>query len=105
MKAATNGPVYAAFYAGLAEICRSHGYALAIHGSLVRDFDVVAIPWTESPSEPSAVIADICQTYAFDSISSDPVVKNHGRICWSIIIGFGTTVMDFSFMPLVRLEQ
>lgn len=44
MKPANNAPVYACMYQELAEICRAHGYALAIHGSMARDFDLIAIP-------------------------------------------------------------
>lgn len=43
-----------AFYAGLIpemnRVARQCGYALAIHGSMTRDMDVVAIPWTEEAS-------------------------------------------------------
>lgn len=30
----------------LREVARRLGYALAVHGSLVRDIDLVAVPWT-----------------------------------------------------------
>lgn len=40
MKAANFGPVYACIYPGLAEVTRAHGYALAAHGSMARDFDL-----------------------------------------------------------------
>src|SRR5271154_4799160 len=45
VKPANNGPFYAAgLYPKLAEVFRSHGYALAVHGSLASDFDLVAVP-------------------------------------------------------------
>ena len=101
MKPASNAPVYAALYKDFAELARKHGYALAIHGSLQRDFDVIAIPWVENPSEPINVIKELCSTFAVESVSG-PCSKLHGRIAWTIAIGFGESVLDFSFMPIVK---
>tara|TARA_R110002050_G_scaffold69003_2_gene149419 strand:+ start:380 stop:808 length:429 start_codon:yes stop_codon:yes gene_type:complete len=47
MKDANRAPWYGCLYHGLAEIARKHGYALAIHGSVLSDLDLVAVPWTE----------------------------------------------------------
>lgn len=99
MKPASNAPVYAALYSEFAELARKHGYALAIHGSLQRDFDVIAVPWVELPSEPRVVIDAIKKEFAVETVAG-PTLKLHGRICWSIVIGFGETQLDFSFMPL-----
>ncbi len=61
MKDANFGPLYAAcLYPEMAEIARKHGYALAVHGSLARDFDLIAIPWTENPSTSQQVVSAIC---------------------------------------------
>ena len=50
-------PVYAAaLYPDLAAICISHGYALAVHGSLARDFDLIAVPWAAQTSPPELVL-------------------------------------------------
>lgn len=46
MKPATRAPFYASLYHGLCETARKHGYALAIHGTVTADLDLVAIPWT-----------------------------------------------------------
>lgn len=100
MKPASNAPVYAALYHEFAEIVRKHGYALAIHGSLQRDFDVIAIPWIENPSKPEDVVNEICSTFAVNNISG-PCEKLHGRIAWTISIGFGESRLDFSFMPII----
>lgn len=46
MQAANYAPIYAAcLYPELEEMFRTKGWALAVHGSLARDFDIVAIPW------------------------------------------------------------
>lgn len=101
MKPASNAPVYAALYAEFAEVFRRHGYALAIHGSLVRDFDVVAVPWVEVPSKPEDVIDELCRTFAVENVSG-PEKKLHGRLAWTIAIGFGESRLDLSFVPVAR---
>jgi hypothetical protein len=101
MKAANNAPVYASIYAELAELCRHHGYALAIHGSLARDFDLVAIPWAAQVSEPSVVVVAITDKFALRLLGDpdEPAPKNHGRICYTLIFQWGTTALDLSFTP------
>lgn len=91
-------PMYAASYPDLAKLVRTHGYALACHGSLQRDFDLVAIPWTEDAAEPQVVVDDICTKFAFRQIG-EPGAKPHGRRAWSISIGHGWCALDLSFMP------
>lgn len=98
MKPANNAPVYAALYKDFAEVFRSHGYALAIHGSLRADLDVVAIPWSEVVSEPCDVINHLCIEFAITNVSG-PEEKLHGRKAWTIAIGFGDCRLDLSFMP------
>lgn len=104
MKAATNAPVYAALYHDFAEVARKHGYALAIHGSLQRDFDVVAVPWSVRPSDPMEVINDLCKEFAIENVSG-PEQKLHGRLAWTIAIGFGESRLDLSFMPRLGSGQ
>ena len=43
-----NGFIYCCIYGELQRIAWENGYSLAVHGSMERDFDVVAIPWTEA---------------------------------------------------------
>ncbi len=47
MKPPNRAPFYACLYHGLCDIARAKGYALAIHGSVTTDLDLIAIPWTE----------------------------------------------------------
>ncbi len=50
--------LYANYYAILVGVAREHGYALALHGSVTRDLDLVAIPWVkEAQSMERLVIA------------------------------------------------
>lgn len=99
MKASNFAPVYACMYPQLAEITRRHGYALAAHGSMARDFDLICIPWVESPSTPQQVVDVIVENFAVVSIG-EPEVKQHGRIVFTLSLGFGECFLDFSFMPV-----
>lgn len=98
-------PVYAAaLYPDLATIAREHGYALAVHGSLARDFDLIAVPWVDNPSEPATVLDDITSKFAIRLITPKDKGndKPHGRQAFTISIGHGDCALDISFMPVSR---
>jgi hypothetical protein len=103
MKGANFAPVYAAMYPALAEIARSHGYALAVHGSMARDFDVICIPWVEAPSDPADVVAAMCSEFAL-SLIGEPVTRQHSRLIFTLSVEFGDCFLDLSFMPFARLK-
>lgn len=102
MKPATFAPAYCALYPKLAELAMGHGYALAVHGSLGRDFDLVAIPWRvwPIPSEPDAVVAALVRRFDAREIGP-PTEKPHGRVAYTLSVGFGECAVDLSFMPRV----
>lgn len=100
MKSANYGPVYAAaMYPELAEIARKLGYAMAVHGSLARDFDLICIPWTDQAAHPQAVVDAIMAKFVVKVVGGPPTQKPHGRQAWSLSIGFGECAIDLSFMP------
>lgn len=101
MKEPNYAPMYVALYPELAKLTREHGYALAVHGSLGRDMDLVCIPWVEMPSEPDAVVTAITNKFAIRAVGGPPTMKSHGREAWTISIGFGECFIDLSFMPRV----
>jgi hypothetical protein len=94
----------------LRETARTHGYALTVHGSLARDIDLVAIPWTkEAVSSWDLAIAMVRTTekvkgrlvaYGTDERDSglDIPRKPHGRVCWVIHLDNGVYI-DLSIMP------
>lgn len=91
-------PVYAALYPDLAAVVRSHGWALAIHGSLARDFDLIAVPWVGRPSTPNQVVRAIESEFAIQRVG-EVAPREHGRLVVSISIGHGECAMDLSFTP------
>lgn len=91
-------PVYAAaLYPDLAVICIKHGYALAVHGSLARDFDLIAVPWASQASRPEIVLKEITDAFCIQ-VLGDAEKKGDRRIAYSIGVGFGECCLDFSFM-------
>jgi hypothetical protein len=52
MKSATRAPFFACLYHGLCDVARKHGYALAIHGTVTTDLDLIAVPWVPEALPP-----------------------------------------------------
>lgn len=97
----------AIYYLGLLpairETARLCGYAVGLHGSMTRDFDLIAAPWTEDARAPrdlaEAIREAVHGTLAPRSDGGEwPRQKPHGRLCWSIQIGGGAYI-DLSVMP------
>ena len=82
---------------------RGCGYALAVHGSLARDIDLVAIPWTSSATSAKALVDRLCGVIAGICGRAHPLgewtTKPHGRQAL-IIITSGDAEIDLSIMPL-----
>lgn len=105
MKPANFAPIYIGIYPELAELTRKHGYALAAHGSLARDFDLICVPWIENPSDPEIVVKEITKTFALKEIG-EPTIKFHNRKVYTLSISYGECFIDLSFMPLqINLEK
>ncbi len=94
-------PAYCAMYPDLAQIAKFHGYALAIHGSLIRDFDLICVPWIPEPSEPKEVVAEMVKSFALTEIG-EPETRDHGRLIYTLAVGFGECFLDLSFMPTIK---
>lgn len=93
-------PIYAAaMYPELARIFIDNGYALAVHGSLRRDFDLIAVPWAKKVSSPKKVLKEVMSKFSIQLIGKFEK-KNHRRIAQMISIGFGECSIDLSFLPL-----
>lgn len=85
-------------YPELAEIARKHGYALAVHGSLARDLDLIAIPWTEDAGAPIDIVNEILSKFAV-TLVGDVGQKPHGRTAYTLSCGWGHCAIDLQFTP------
>ncbi len=103
---------YVALYPMLHQVAKRHGYALTVHGSLHRDFDLVAIPWVEKVSPPLTLIKafkkatrTVTTHEEFDHIGKQdchPTEKPHGRVAYSLHVtnhGMYGGYLDISVIP------
>lgn len=100
MKEPGYGPFYAAgLYVKLAKVFREHGYALAVHGSVNSDFDLIAVPWVEEAGDPADVVKIILSKFAFEKIPEQEKAtpKPHSRIAYKLHLSFGDCALDISF--------
>ena len=79
---------------------KGHGYCIAVHGSLLRDIDLVAVPWADKVAKPAVLhdsIFKLCRALyprAYTHPSSEK--KPHRRLAWVINLGVGGTYIDLS---------
>jgi hypothetical protein len=85
---------------------RGSGYALGVHGTLARDIDLLAAPWTEQADSAEFLVQRLCGVVAgftgraltMQSWSDKP----HGRRAVTIIHGGHDAEIDLSIMPRVQ---
>lgn len=115
MKGVSNAVAYALLVPGLMKAGREVGYAIAVHGSLARDLDIVAIPWTDEAVSAERLILHLIaevdgrlRNGASQNAktgewvrgrASDPTSKPHGRSAWTIHCGSEGLHLDVSVMP------
>ena len=101
------GAAYACFLPILQEKVRPLGYCLAVHGSLNRDFDLIAVPWSPLAAPASDVWRAIfvaVSPYRSNQKAWGPEKKPHGRVAWIIPLVGGASI-DLSVMPRKRTNK
>ncbi len=93
--------------------CRRLGYSLSVHGSLVRDIDLIACPWNPHAVEArelAEALRDVARglnggVAHHKGVEDSPWFhagcpggKPFGRLCWSYHLGGGPYI-DLSVMP------
>ncbi len=115
MKDISNATAFALLIPGLMKASREVGYSLAVHGSLMRDLDLIAVPWTEDSVSAERLILHILASVDgrlrngahkpegseewVRVNASEPKAKPHGRLAWSIHVGHEGLYLDVSVMP------
>lgn len=93
---------YAVLYNSMKTAALELGYALALHGSMHSDMDLIAVAWTEDarPIEELAAAINKCigATVWSESNLETFVVKPHGRIVYTLSI-MGDYYIDLSVIP------
>jgi hypothetical protein len=108
VKPFTFASCYVVAYERLCMRARELGYALTLHGSLHRDLDIVAVPWTDEavgPKELADALLEVSGGFMTPLEAEDdyhrlgcPGSKPHGRLVWSFYLG-GKPYIDLSVMP------
>jgi len=86
--------MYSDMFARATVIANENGYALAMHGSLVRDGDFLAMPWTDEAIDREVLIELIVDDlngciHSFED-------KPHGRKAWTILFTSRADQLDIS---------
>lgn len=90
---------YGLYFVGMCKTARECGYALALHGSLQRDCDTIAAPWTEAAVSAEDLIARLVERHGLMlGNPGDGTAKPHRRRAWSLHMG-GHFYFDVSVMP------
>lgn len=125
MREPNRAPAFACIYHGLCDVARSHGYALAIHGTVTTDLDLIAIPWVEEAVSAEELkdalmhhvgacgYGDLLRRQGHSEEHVQQILerkenrdldeaenKPHGRRAWNLYMDAGAKV-DLSVMPRV----
>jgi len=83
------------------------GYAVTVHGSLNRDIDLVAVPWTETAKTMDRLVSALCGAVAAVvgncHRNGDVEDKPHGRKAQLLLTYCGEShvTIDLSVMPTI----
>lgn len=88
-----------------------NGYAIGLHGSGQRDLDLIAVPWTDTATEPLDFLNHLASRIKGELKRGElvkgvwgqtawpaPQQKPHGRMTYTILLG-GPYYVDISVMP------
>lgn len=80
------------------KVARECGYAVGLHGSMKRDCDLIAVPWTDEAVLAFDLIDHLCT--ALNAKVVGPVAgKPHGRLGWNLQVDGYVKVIDISVVP------
>lgn len=89
------------------EVAMFNGYAIAVHGSLKRDIDLIAVAWTDqakSADELVRVIQGAIGGVLGNCLRiSEPTKKPHGRVAYTLIHPGFVGEIDLSVIPPTTL--
>lgn len=81
---------YAAMYEDLRKCAMGCGWALALHGSLASDMDLMAMPWEESAVGFELLVKKLSECFSYNNLSKQFTInyseKAHGRVVATIPI-------------------
>lgn len=95
---------YACMYDDIRKCAMDLGWAVALHGSLTSDMDLMAMPWVEDSVSFKELVEKISKLFANNGLSELYEItydeKPHGRVVATVPI-FGDFYLDISTMIYV----
>lgn len=82
-------------------LAREVGYAVGVHGSLKRDFDLIAAPWTDQAVSTTDFVAHMVKGLSA-SIVGVNTAKPHGRTAVTLQLDGWFKPIDLSILPTQR---
>lgn len=79
-------------------LAREVGYSIGIHGSLKRDVDLIAAPWTDKAVGNWELVQHLCFNLNATRVGG-PEHKPHGRVAVTLQIEGYFKPVDLSIMP------
>lgn len=102
-------PDYARALTIIRKMGADYGYAIAIHGSGIKDLDLIAIPWTEQARDPQHLVDWICDVLNLRNMDGEkPMKKPHGRLAYALHFQHfhgDPRYIDFCVMPMVAPSE
>ena len=93
---------YACMWNDIRQCAMDSGWAVALHGSLTSDMDIMAMPWVEEADTFECLIDKISKLFPDNDLSSQYVIaydeKPHQRVVATIPI-FSDFYLDISTIP------
>ena len=99
--------IYTELLPEIRDIAKQHGYAIAVHGSLRRDFDLIAVPWVDDAADPAMLLSGILQGLKLNKIWIEQCyatkeLNPYGRVSYAIPLG-ADMYIDLSIMEFNRI--
>lgn len=86
-------------------VARELGYAIGVHGTLKRDCDLIAVPWTETAAPPKELVDELCIELGARIVGYKED-KPHGRVAWIIQVNGWGKAIDLSIVrPLPGIDE
>jgi len=92
--------VYAWIIPQVQKVALEFGYAVAVHGSLVRDLDLLAVPWTDKAKSANKLVEAI-HLRVTGGVLQPAIKQPHGRTSWAIVLDRSHFYVDLSVMARV----
>lgn len=91
-------------FAKIWDVARSNGYAIGLHGSMRRDVDLIAVPWTDDAVRPALLIQALCIALNARLVGASEA-KPHGRVAVTLQIDGWFKPIDLSIWAPARRSQ